>query len=90
MPSTMQKVRAATLAALTVTAGAAAAETMKGRVDAIDPGAQTIQLNGITFQTTQATQYQGVGGLGQLKPGDRITIEFSRDGAQYVVQAVSK
>lgn len=82
-------IRIAALAASVAVCTSAAAETMKGRIDAVDSGARTIQLNGITFQTTGNTQYDG-GGFQTLKQGDRVRLEFERDGGRYVVVSVSK
>lgn len=89
MTTTMQKIRIAALATTVALVGSAFAETMKGRVDAVDNGAKTVQLNGITFQTTGTTTFNGIPGLNALKQGDRIVIEFSRDGARYIVTSIS-
>lgn len=80
--------RAALAAALVVLSGSALAESMKGRIDAVDSGAKTIQLNGITFQTTGSTAYAGVSGFAALKQGDRVKVEFSRDGSRYVAVSI--
>ncbi|THU01526.1 hypothetical protein E9531_09180 [Lampropedia puyangensis] len=87
--STMQKIRIAALASAVAIAGSAFAETMKGRVDAVNSAANTVQLNGITFQATGSTTFNGIAGLDTLKQGDRITIEFNRDGTRYLVTAIS-
>lgn len=89
MTTTMQKIRIAALAATVAIAGSAFAETMKGRVDAVDSGAKTVLLNGITFQATNSTTFNGIAGLTALKQGDRIVIEFNRDGARYIVTSIS-
>jgi len=89
MTTTMHKLRVAALDATVAIAGSAFAETMKGRVDAVDNGAKTVMLNGITFQTTGSTTFSGIPGLQALKQGDRIVIEFSRDGARYIVTSIS-
>lgn len=89
MTTTMHKIRIAALATAVAIAGSAFAETMKGRVDAVDGGAQTVLLNGITFQATGSTTFNGIPGLNALKQGDRIVIEFNRDGARYIVTSIS-
>lgn len=89
MTSTMHTIRVAALAATVAIAGSAFAETMKGRVDAVDNSAKTVQLNGITFQTNGSTSFNGIPGLQALKQGDRIVIEFNRDGARYIVTSIS-
>ncbi|KKW67876.1 hypothetical protein AAV94_08120 [Lampropedia cohaerens] len=80
----------AALAALVAVAGSTWAESLKGRVEAVDAGSGTIRLNGITFQTTAQTRFSGYSDLRAIQPGERVTIEFSRDGARYVATAVAQ
>lgn len=58
------------------------AETIKGRVDVVNQGNQTLVVAGITFQTTKETTYnETLKVFANLKQGQKVTVEFDRSGS---------
>lgn len=71
--------------------GPAFAETIKGRVDVVNQGNQTLVVAGITFQTTPATAYNdALKAFSNLQQGQKVTVEFDRNGSnQYTAKLIS-
>lgn len=66
------------------------AETIKGRVDVVNHGNQTLVVAGITFQTSGQTQYNdSLKAFANLKQGQKVTVEFDRSGSnQYTAKKI--
>ncbi|RMX06693.1 hypothetical protein D8I35_09335 [Corticibacter populi] len=85
----MKKFQIAAATSLALLAGAAMAESMKGRVDAVDAGAKAVVLAGITFQTDPNTRYDaGLGSFADLRQGQKVQIEFVRENGKYIVKLI--
>ncbi len=65
---------------------AALANDLKGIVESVSSGNQSFVIQGITFFTTPSTEYEeGLRSFADLKPGQRVEVDFLiRDGRHYV------
>lgn len=63
-------------------AGAAHADDVEGLIERIDAATQTLVVQGITFHTTERTDYDdGLKRFADLKVGQRVEVDFDyRDG----------
>lgn len=94
MKKTISKLQvlAASAAMLSACATAPAfAETIKGRVDVVNQGNQTLVVAGITFQTGQDTTYNdALKAFSNLQQGQKVTVEFDRNGSnQYTAKVIT-
>lgn len=67
---------------LAATAGLAQADDIEGRIERIDAASRTLTLQGITFHTTDATDYDdGLRRFEDLRVGQKVEVDFVyRDG----------
>ncbi|PZN32880.1 MAG: hypothetical protein DIU71_06450 [Proteobacteria bacterium] len=69
------------VAATLVLSAAAGAEDIEGTVDAVDPDAGTLVIQGTTIHTDERTRYEdGLKGLESVEVGTRLEVDFVRDG----------
>ena len=59
-------------------------------LDAVDPEAQTVALLGATFAVTDETTFDGVGGVADLQPGDRVEVTYEMVEQARVAVAIEK
>lgn len=80
----MKKILGNTLAALVLGAfaGAAAADDIEGRIEQLDGANRILTVQGITFHTTAATDYDdGLQRFEDLRVGQKVEVDFVyRDG----------
>lgn len=74
--------------ALALCAGPALADDIEGRIDALDAGAQTLTVQGIRFQVTDATDFDsGLRGFDDLRTGQTVEVDFEfKDGKHYATE----
>jgi hypothetical protein len=63
-------------------AASAWADDIKGAIESVDVAARTLTVQGITFHTAAATEYDdGLRRFEDLRVGDRVEVDFDyRDG----------
>lgn len=74
--------------ALGLAAGPALADDIEGNIESVDAGNQAFVVQGITFYTTNSTDYDdGLTGFNDLREGQRVEVDFNyRDGKHWVTE----
>lgn len=76
-------------ASLAVLAGAAQADDIEGRVERVDAEARTLTVQGITFHTTERTDYDdGLRSFDDLKEGQRVEVDFKYKDGKHVATEI--
>jgi hypothetical protein len=69
-------------------AGSAIANDLEGHIESVDPNNQSFVVQGITFYTTESTDYDdGLKSFTDLRSGQKVEVDFEyRDGKHYAAE----
>jgi hypothetical protein len=69
-------------------ASSAIANDLEGYIESLDMSNQSFMVQGITFYTTESTDYDdGLKSFTDLRPGQKVEVGFEyRDGKHYAVE----
>lgn len=66
----------------------AVADDLEGQIESVDPNSQSLVVQGITFYTTESTDYDDdLQSFADLRPGQKVEIDFRyHDGKHYATE----
>jgi len=85
----MRDLRRNLAAALALCSGVAMADDIEGRIDALDAGQQSFMVQGIRFQATESTDFDGgLRNFDDLRTGQTVEVDFKFTDGRHVATEV--
>jgi hypothetical protein len=69
----------------------AQADDIEGIIETVDADGRSLTVQGITFYTDDATEYDdGLGGFDDLSAGQRVEVDFDYDGNRHIAEEIER